>query len=179
MKTIILSIENNSASTFINSYSENFEGETMIKALGFALTECWHRLTSQYDAPIVKINGIQLENRHVKMMHKKTFIDFQANFPTIREQIAPVIAILQKDTRVDYVRHIDVNNVLSSQSKFSSQEIAIFSKEQIKKTRFGLSLIKEDAKSSVWGAKELIAYELKQAKAKAKRIEAKKMQQIA
>lgn len=179
MKTLIVTIENQSENTYIAPIVENFENENLIKNLGYAITFVWQTLNKQYDNPIVKINGIQIENRLIKLMHKKDFLTFRANFPLIREQIAPMFAILQKDVRKEYITHIDTNKILSSQNNFSSTEIAIFAKEQIKKTKFAVSLFKEDAKSSIWTAKELDAYNKKQEAARQKRIEAKKQNQIA
>ena len=174
MKTINLVISNNSRDTFIPTFSQNFEAETMPKAVGMALHEAWYKLTAQYDCPSVEINGIRLTDAQVKKIHKKDFLTFRINFPMLRESILPSIAILQSDDRIDYIRHTDINKIFENQVKFSSQEIALQGKEVIKKTRFVTSLIKDEVKSSVWSPKEIALFEAKQKLAKEKRIEAKK-----
>jgi hypothetical protein len=177
MKKATLTIKN-VGSVIIAQHDATFEGETMVKAVGKALTGAWEKLTSQYDDPQVFINGIPLLPAQVKKLWKVSFIDFNLNFPVLRETLVGNFALLDASDRVDYIRHTDVNNYFKSQKSFTIEEAAAQAKEQLKKTKFGMSLVKDQAKSSVWTPQMQLAYENKQEANRQKRIAAKAQAQI-
>lgn len=177
MKKAILNIHNE-GSVIIAPYNETFEAETMPKAVGKAMTEAWTRLTRQYDNPVVSINGVTLLPAQVKKLWNVSFIDFNLNFSTVREALMATFALLDESDRVDYIRHTDVNGYFKSQKSFTIEEAAAQAKEQLRKTRFAMSLRKEQAKASVWTPDQLKALEAKQEAAKQKRIAAKAQAQL-
>ena len=178
MKQITLSVINK-GTTLIAPFSETYGSESMPKAVGKAMTEAWTRLTKQYDAPEVTIGGMTLTDAQVKKLWKVSFLDFNVNFPVLRETIIATLALVNEADRVDYIRHTDITGHFKGTKSFTLEQVAVQAKQQLKKTRFATTLAKEDAKMSVWTPAQLQALEYKQEAAKQKRIEAKKQQQLA
>jgi len=145
----ILNIINNGEIT-INPYTYEVDGNNLAQSVGFALREAHMKLhdNKQWDNPIVSINGITLTSTEVKKV-RKAFIDFQMDFPSVRESILAQLAFTSTEAGVDYIRHTDKNGYFSKQKSFSVEQIAAQAKERLRLTRDLARWRKEDAKASV------------------------------
>ena len=168
-----LSIINNGSVT-INPYSYEVAGKDLAQAVGKALYEAHMKLhnNKQWDAPIVSISDVQLTDAQVKKI-RSSFINFQLEFGIVRESVLAQLAFTSEEAGIQYMRHTDRNDIFAKQKKFTAQQIAAQAKEQIKLTRFVTSLVKEDAKASVYPPEVAQAMQLKADAARQKRIAAK------
>jgi len=169
----ILNIKNAGEIT-INPYDFEIEGKDLAQAVGKCLYEAHMKLSGnkQWDAPVVTINGVELTDAQVKKI-RSTFINFQLDFGVLRETVIAQLAFMSDEAGVSYMRHTDRNGYFAKQKTFTAQQIAAQAKEQLKLTRFVTSLVKEDAKASVWTPEVAQAMQLKAEAAKQKRIAAK------
>jgi hypothetical protein len=147
MKKVTLSISN-SGSVVIAPFETSIEGKDLAQAIGKALMAANTKLTNQYDAPVVVINGVELTNAEVKKVNTN-FWDFQLNFGVVRESLLAQSAFNSEETMVEYMRHTDRNGVYKNKKSFSVLEVAAQAKEQMKLTRDLTRWVKEDAKASV------------------------------
>jgi hypothetical protein len=168
-----LSIINNGSVT-INPYSYEVAGKDLAQAVGKALYEAHMKLSGnrQWDNPIVSINEVELTDAQVKKV-RSSFINFQLDFGVVRENVLAQLAFTSEEAGVSYIRHTDRNGIFAKQKTFTAQQIAAQAKEQIKLTRFVTSLVKEDAKASVYPPEVAQAMQLKADAARQKRIAAK------
>lgn len=147
MNQVTLSISN-SGSVIIAPFNTTFEGKDLPQSLGKALFECNTRITSQYDAPIVIINDVQLTDAEVKKI-KGSFWDFQLNFGMVRESILAQLAFASEESMTAYIRHTDRNGVFKNTKQFTVQQVAAQAKEQLRLTRDLTRWVKVDAMQSV------------------------------
>lgn len=169
----ILNIRNNGTVT-INPYTFEATGKDLAQAVGKALYEAHMKLSGnkQWDAPIVSINEVELTDAQVKKV-RGSFINFQLDFGVVREAVLAQLAFTSEEAGVSYIRHTDRNGIFAKQKTFTAQQIAAQAKEQLKLTRFVTSLVKEDAKASVYPPEVAKAMQIKAEAARQKRIAAK------
>lgn len=168
-----LNIRNNGEIT-INPYDFEVEGKDLAQAVGKALYEAHMKLSGnkQWDSPIVTINGVELTDAQVKKV-RASFLNFQVEFGVVRENVLASLAFSSEEAGVQYIRHTDRNGIFAKQKSFTAQQIAAQAKEQLRLTRFVTSLVKEDAKASVYPPEVAKAMQIKAEAARQKRIAAK------
>jgi hypothetical protein len=138
----------NSGSVIIEAFADVAEGKDLAQAIGRALMAVNVKLSKQYDAPVVVINGVELSSAEVKKVNTN-FWDFQLNFGIVRESILAQSAFESSESMTEYMRHTDRNGVYKNKKSFSVLEVAAQAKEQIRLTRDLTRWVKEDAKASV------------------------------
>ena len=164
----------NAGTITINPYTFEVTGKDLAQAVGKALYEAHMKLSGnkQWDAPVVTINEVELTEAQVKKV-RSSFINFQLDFGVVREAVLAQLAFTSEEAGVSYIRHTDRNGIFAKQKTFTAQQIAAQAKEQLKLTRFVTSLVKEDAKASVYPPEVAQAMQIKAEAARQKRIAAK------
>lgn len=164
----------NAGEISINPLKVEFEGKDLAQAVGKALYEAHMKLSGnkQWDAPVVTINEVELTDAQVKKV-RSSFINFHMDFGVVRENVLAQLAFTSEEAGVSYIRHTDRNGIFAKQKTFTAQQIAAQAKEQLKLTRFVTSLVKEDAKASVYPPEVAQAMQIKAEAARQKRIAAK------
>lgn len=151
MQKVSIVIENDlnksKTQTYIVPVTEVFEGETLEKAVGFAMKLAYDTITSQYDAPRVTIADVVLTEAQSKKF-KLNFLNFRVEFGKIRESILAELALTSDEAGIDYIRRTDINGVFKNQSKFSAEQVAAQAKERLRVINDLTRWVKEDAVNS-------------------------------
>ncbi len=172
---VILKLENRSDKVLIEPITKEIEGENLKQAVGTALHEANKTLNSQWDAPVVTINDVELSKTHSRQC-KGAFHDFSLNFATIRETVmASLINYSDAASRLDYVKSTDRNGVYAKVKAVSVEQTAAQVSTQLRMTRDLVKWAKEDAKASVLTPEVEARRLFNQERAKAKRLEAQKV----
>lgn len=152
MQKVSILIENDlsksKTQTYIAPVQEVFEGESLEKAVGFAMKLAFDTITSQYDAPRVTIADVVLTEAQSKKF-KLNFLNFRVEFPKIRESILAELALTSEEAGIDYMRRTDINGVFKNQSKFSAEQVAAQAKERLRVVSDLTRWVKADAVDSV------------------------------
>lgn len=176
MQKVSIRIENDfnksKNGTVIELVENVFEGETLEKAVGFAMKFAYDTITSQYDAPKVTVADVVLTDAQAKKF-KMNFVDFRVEFPNIREAILAELALSSEEAGLEYIRRTDINGVFKGQSKFTVEQVAAQAKERLRVIKDVTRWVKADAVDSVVPAEVQQRRALLAEVAKQKRIAAK------
>lgn len=152
MKSVSIKIENDfsksKSQTVIKAVEQVFEGESLEKAVGFAMKFAYDTITAQYDAPKVTIADVVLTDAAAKKF-KMNFIAFRVEFPKVRESILAELALTSEEAGVEYMRRTDINGVFTNQSKFTTEQVAAQAKERLRVVSDITRWVKADAVDSV------------------------------
>lgn len=152
------------------------EGTDLMRVIGKALSLAADALTKQHDAPIVKVNGLTLAEKDIKVlkMKKRDFFKFRENFNVVQNTVAAILMSTSVDLQEQYIRKTDINGYYKgtksfTQEQFDSQVVAFN-----RATKLAVKYAKEDAQTSTMPDALLRRHELAMEVSRAKRLEAKK-----
>jgi hypothetical protein len=154
MSEVTIVIGNNSAkskkASSISDITKTFEGTTFKQALRKALTFGQETLNSQYDAPSVSINGINIDDKDCMMMKADRMKWEYKNFLIVYSNVYSLLGTLSPDTiGTQFIRDTDTNGTFQSVNKFTVQQVAAQAVAFKKKMSDTAKYVMEDAVDSM------------------------------
>lgn len=163
-------LEESKKNICIATIAETFEGETIKQAVGKALHFAFQTMNSQYDAPKVTVAGIELTTAMSKKFCTADFNSFRLDFAILRETIMSQLAAIDDDAAIEFMRSSDTNKVFAGQTNFTDEQVAAQAKAHLRKVKYMVRFLKEDAQSSVYDERIEQRIALNQEKAKQYRL---------
>lgn len=176
--TIINATKNTDGSKTIEDIKQDIAGESFKQALGLALTFCQETINKQYDAPVVTVAGVKLDDKQIaKLRYNRVRWEAEGFFLLFTEVIATYALTGTEEDQIKFMRATDRNGTFANQHKFATQQVAIQAQTTLTNMKEKIKFYKEDAVDSIYTAAELERKQLAKEKSAAKRLEMKKEKQ--
>lgn len=170
--------KNTDGSKTIEDISQEIAGESFKQALGLALTFLQETISKQWDAPIITVAGVKLDDKQVaKLRYNRVRWEAEGFYLLFTEVIATYALQGSNAEKVKFMRATDRNGTFASQHKFETQQVAVQAQTTLTNMKEKIKWYKEDAVDSIYTAAELARKQLAKERGAAKRLEMKKEKQ--
>jgi hypothetical protein len=177
--TMINATKNTDGSKTIEDIKQDIAGESFKQALGLALTFLQETISKQWDAPIITVAGVKLDDKQVaKLRYNRVRWEAEGFYLLFTEVLATYALQGTVDEQVKFMRATDRNGTFVNQHKFEAQQVAVQAQTTMTLMKEKIKYFKEDAVDSIYTAADLERKQLAKDKSSAKRLEMKKAKQV-
>ena len=179
---VVVTMKNATKSTdgskSIEDISQEVAGESFKQALGLALTFCQETINKQFDAPVITVAGVKLDDNQVaKLRYNRVRWEAEGFYLLFTEVIATYALTGTEEDKIKFMRATDRNGTFANQHKFATQQVAVQAQTTLKNMKERIKWYNEDAVDSIYSAADLARKQLGKDRSAQKRLEMKKAKQ--